>query len=210
MALQRLLHEVQRRVLVAGLRNVTLEDLAFLVDRAPQLDHLAIQFHVHLIKVPAPMPEAAHPADPLAPDVAGEHGTEPVPPHPHRLVAQVDPALKQEVLDVPQRQREPHIHHHHQADHLGRGIEVAERTGGLRLVAAHRRRLAAQSDKGHFGLTVPSKLFAKDIRDRALCAKVCEGELVPSGRADAPYPQYYEGGRYHPDNSRMALNANVR
>ena len=46
-------------------------------------------------------------------------------------MADVDPALEQQVLDVPQRQLEPHLHHDHQADHLGRGVEVAERTGGF-------------------------------------------------------------------------------
>ena len=46
-------------------------------------------------------------------------------------MADVDPTLEQQVLDVPQRQLEPHLHHDHQADHLGRGVEVAERTGGF-------------------------------------------------------------------------------
>ena len=40
-------------------------------------------------------------------------------PQPHRLVADVDAALCEQVLDVPQRQRETDVHHHHQADHLG-------------------------------------------------------------------------------------------
>ena len=44
---------------------------------------------------------------------------EPVPPHPHRLVADVDPAFEQQVLHVPQAQGVLHVHHH-QADHLGR------------------------------------------------------------------------------------------
>jgi hypothetical protein len=47
-------------------------------------------------------------------DLAGEHGTEPVPPDAHCLLAQADPAPEQQVLD------ESHIHHHDQADHLGR------------------------------------------------------------------------------------------
>jgi hypothetical protein len=37
LALERLLHEGQRRVLVAGFRDVALENLAFLVDRAAQV-----------------------------------------------------------------------------------------------------------------------------------------------------------------------------
>lgn len=95
MALQCPLNEGERGFLVAGLRDVALEDLTFLVDRPPQVDQLAIQLHVHLIKMPAPLPEPSHPAHPLSADVAGEHGTEPVPPHPHRLMAEVDPALEQ-------------------------------------------------------------------------------------------------------------------
>ena len=80
-ALKRLLHEGQSGFLVAGPGDVTLEDLAFLIDRAPQVDHLAIQLHVHLVKVPAPLAETLHPAHPLPADVAGEQWTEPAPPH---------------------------------------------------------------------------------------------------------------------------------
>jgi hypothetical protein len=39
-------------------------------------------------------------------------------------------ALEQQVLYVAQRQRVLHVHHHHQADHLGRWVEVAEGVGG--------------------------------------------------------------------------------
>ena len=45
----------------------------------------------------------------LTADVAGKHRPEPIPPHPHGLVAQIDPALEQQVLDVPERQRKPHM-----------------------------------------------------------------------------------------------------
>ncbi len=41
---------------------------------------------------------------PLLPDLIGEHGPEPPPPEPHRLMADVDAALVQQVLDVAQRQ----------------------------------------------------------------------------------------------------------
>ena len=41
MALERLLHEPNRGSLVAGFRCVALENFAFLVDSAPQLDHHA-------------------------------------------------------------------------------------------------------------------------------------------------------------------------
>lgn len=32
-------------------------------------------------------------------------------------------------LYIPKRQREPHVHQHHGADHLGRGMEIPERIG---------------------------------------------------------------------------------
>jgi hypothetical protein len=70
---------------------------------------------------------------PLA-DLRGEHRTEPVPPEPHRFVADVDPPLEQQIFDLPQRQRIPDVHHHREADDLGGAVEVAK---GI----AHRRRL---------------------------------------------------------------------
>jgi hypothetical protein len=116
---ERLLHEAKSCVLVARLRDVAFEDLALLVDGSPEVHHLAVELHVHLVEMPSPVAEAPHPRHPLPADVAGEHRTEPVPPVPHRLMANVDATLEKKVLDVPQAQREPHVHHHYQADHLG-------------------------------------------------------------------------------------------
>jgi hypothetical protein len=56
---------------------------------------------------------------PLAPDLSRELRAEPVPSKPHRFVADVD---------APQRQRIIDVHHHGQADDLGRRLEVPERT----------------------------------------------------------------------------------
>jgi hypothetical protein len=42
-------------------------------------------------------------------------------------MADVDPALGQQILDVAQRQRVLHVHHHDQADDIRRAIEIAER-----------------------------------------------------------------------------------
>ena len=65
-----------------------------------------------LFGVPAPMPEAVQSAHSPMVDVTGEHWPESDPPHPHRLIAPVHPALEQQILDVPQRQREPYVHYH--------------------------------------------------------------------------------------------------
>ena len=45
--------------------------------------------------------------DLLASDLGGDHQAEPVPPEPHRLVADVDAALVQLLIDVVERKRKP-------------------------------------------------------------------------------------------------------
>ena len=47
-----------------------------------------------------PLRIAVHVRDPLLADLGGEHRAKPVPPKPDRLMADVDPALGQEILDV--------------------------------------------------------------------------------------------------------------
>ncbi len=84
-----------------------------MIDRPPQIAELAVDLHEHLIQVPAPLRIAAHVCDPLLSDLGGEHRPKPVPPEPDSLVADVDPALGQQILDVAQRQRVSHVHHHH-------------------------------------------------------------------------------------------------
>jgi hypothetical protein len=83
------------------------------IDHSPEVDHLAIQLHVHLVQVPARVTKATHARDMLATYVACEPRAEPVPPRPHRLVADIDPALEQQVLNISERKREPHAHHPH-------------------------------------------------------------------------------------------------
>ena len=90
-----------------------------MIDRPPQLDHIAIQLHVHLIELPPPVAEAPHATDPLPTYVGCEHRGEPVPPVPHPFMADVDAALEQQVLNIPEAEREAQIHHHHEADHPG-------------------------------------------------------------------------------------------
>jgi len=60
------------------------------------------------------------------PDLRGKHRTETAPPEPHRLVADVDAPLREQIRDLSQRQRIADVHHHREADHLGRAVEIAE------------------------------------------------------------------------------------
>jgi len=86
-AFERLLDELQSSHLVPGFRDVTLEDLALVVNRSPEVMGLAVDLHVDLVEVPAPVPEALHGVAPLPADVGGEQWPESVPPEAHRLVA---------------------------------------------------------------------------------------------------------------------------
>jgi hypothetical protein len=65
------------------------------------------------------MSEAAHPRRTLATNIGSKHRPKPVPPHSDGLVADVDAALEQQILDVPQRKREADVHHDHEPDHFG-------------------------------------------------------------------------------------------
>jgi hypothetical protein len=59
--------------------------------------------------------------------LGSEDGTKSVPPKPDCLVADVDPALGQTVIDVAQRERALHVPHCLEADCLRRTVEIAER-----------------------------------------------------------------------------------
>ena len=74
---------------------------------------------------------SGHPIRPLLADLGREHRPEPVQPEPHRLVADVDAALEQQVLHVSKRQRVLDVHHHYEPGHLWSWIEPAERIVGL-------------------------------------------------------------------------------
>src|SRR5208337_1089826 len=100
---------------------------------------------------------AAHVRYPPFSDLSGKHRAEPVPPKPDRLVADVDPALDQEILDVAQRQRVLHVHHHDQTDHFWRAVEISERV-------AHGLKLPQPETARKIGLTVPYEQIADLLR----------------------------------------------
>jgi hypothetical protein len=89
--------------------------------------HLAVDFDVDLVEMPLAAGLGAHVLDPLPADLAGEHRAESISPKTDRLVADVDAAHEQQVLDVSRGQRVSGVHHHGQPDHLRRGVKVAKR-----------------------------------------------------------------------------------
>ena len=75
--------------------------------------------------MPSPAARARSLHAPFA-DFCGKQRPEPVPPKPHRLVADDDAPFMEQVFDVSQREGEPDVHHHREADDLGAGLEVPE------------------------------------------------------------------------------------
>ena len=73
--------------------------------------------HNVLARVIGPIPDRLAGCAAIA-DLGGKHRTEAVPPKSHRFAADVDPALEQQIFDLPQRQRVANIHHHSEANDL--------------------------------------------------------------------------------------------
>ena len=94
--------------------------------------------------------------------------------HQNRMVssADVDPALRQEILDVAQRQRVSHIHHHHQTNDFWRAVEIPERV-------AHGSKLP-QPGKAQNWSDKPSDGFEKNRIQGACGSARC-------GCGDTPY-----------------------
>jgi hypothetical protein len=84
--------------------------------------------------MPPPLRIAAHVRDASLANLGREHRAKPVPPKPDGLVADVDTPLSQQILDVTQRERISHVHHHHETDDLRRAVEISVRIAhGLKL-----------------------------------------------------------------------------
>jgi len=77
------------------------------------------------------MSESPHPVAPFATDIRGKHRAKPVPPEPHRFVANVVSAPTENVFNIAQRQGVFHLYYHYAPDDLGRRIEMPEWVFGL-------------------------------------------------------------------------------
>lgn len=134
-----------------------------MIDRPPKIVGFTADPYEHFVEMPAPLRVGPHTSGTLLLDRGRKQGTEPVPPGSRRLVADIDPAFLKQILNLTQRQRKSDIHHHRQADHLGRGLEVPE---GI----SHPRTLRdAFSAFKRFSLTLPAELTAQDTHLTCQC-----------------------------------------
>ncbi len=130
--LQKLSHQFQRGVLVSLGLDRHVENLVFGVDGAPQIDHSAIDFQIDLVKTPSRVRLRAAPSQ-----VRSDDRPEMIHPAPDCLVGHRHPALREQIFDGAQAQREPKIEPNRLANDLGREpvAGVADFRHSLRLRA---------------------------------------------------------------------------
>jgi hypothetical protein len=87
---------------IPGLRHVALKDLSLMINGPPEVVHLFVNLHLHLVEVPLPLAILAHAIDALSADLGCKDRAEAVPPIADSFMADLDAAFKQEILDVPQ------------------------------------------------------------------------------------------------------------
>lgn len=105
LALHRFPQEPQRRLAIPRLQDIGLERLALVINRSSEIMRLAADLHEHLVQMPSPLRERPHLRGPLPSDLAGEHRAKAVPPAAHHLMADLDAALVEKILHIPQRKR---------------------------------------------------------------------------------------------------------
>src|SRR5437764_14658130 len=101
---EQLAHQPECRVLVAAALHQHIENLALVIDGAPQVHPLAGDANHHLIEVPPVARSWAAPSKP-----AGKPGPELQNPPPHRFIGNLQAAFGEELLYIPVAQCEPEI-----------------------------------------------------------------------------------------------------
>ena len=104
-----------------------IKDGVLLVDSAPEVERLVYDFHEDFVKVPTPVVRTLMQSFLPLFELLRTQSTKPVPPKPYCLVAYIDPSLVEQVFDLTQRQRIPHVHHDGELDDGRRSLEVAVR-----------------------------------------------------------------------------------
>ncbi len=72
-----------------------------MINGPPQVVRFAVDPDEHLIQVLTPLGKRPM-MNPSFPDLRGKHRTEPVPPEPDRLVADIDATFEQQIFDLSQ------------------------------------------------------------------------------------------------------------
>jgi hypothetical protein len=120
--LEQFSHEFHSRVLVASSLDQKIENLAFIVDRPPQPESLAVNQHGHLVEVP----RRSRPMAPTA-KLPGEQRPEFQYPSSHRFVGDIQTSLGEQIFHVAVAERETHIQPNGVPDDRGRKLMARKR-----------------------------------------------------------------------------------
>ena len=91
--LHRTLQKRKRSLAISPFRRENFKHLAFVINRTPQVMRLTVDPHENLVQVPATV-RIAFMLNAAFPDLRREHWTEPVPPEPNCLMADIDSSLR--------------------------------------------------------------------------------------------------------------------
>ena len=103
MPLHYTLQKLRRSPATPSFGHKNFKYFALVIDGTPEVVRLAINSDKYFVQVPAPV-RARMMVNSTPSDLGGKQWTEPVPPEPYRLVADVDAAFEQQILDLVQRQ----------------------------------------------------------------------------------------------------------
>ena len=113
------LQEPERRFFIASLRRVNLNNFAFMINGTPQIMLNTVDFYENLVQMPPPMCSVTSLDNTLFSDFRGKHRAKSLPPKPYCLMANIDTALSQYILNLPQREGIADIQHYCRPDYLG-------------------------------------------------------------------------------------------
>ena len=85
---------------IPALRDIAFQHLALVIHGSPKVVRLAVNLYKNLIQMPLPVRVCAHLLNPFSADLGCKHRSKSVPPEPDRLMADLDAAFVQQVLNV--------------------------------------------------------------------------------------------------------------
>jgi len=88
------------------------------IDRSPEILDLTIDLNEDLAQMPTQLDVIAMYRNPLVSDLGSEDWSDAGPPDAYCLMADVDPTLVEQILDLSKRQWKTDIHHHRQPNDI--------------------------------------------------------------------------------------------
>lgn len=102
MPLHSFLQEAKRSRLISSLGDIAFQNFTSVIDGTPEIMLHLINLHEDLIQVPLPLSLLAHVGSAFRSDLSSKDWTKSIDLHPHTFMADIDPALMEQVFDISQ------------------------------------------------------------------------------------------------------------